>query len=167
MRNLIILPIFISLLIAFFFYSTAFSQNIQELGIVTAVKGTVNVSNNSGFQEVKEGSVVLLGDIFETSGESGVKIFLDDDTLISLGENTKYEFNEFIFTPNIRESISNITKGKMRAIIRKIKGDDANIKFISPNAVAGIKGTTLYIHVEDNLFAVKEGIVSVKGLRRN
>lgn len=145
------------------FSSTSFSQEIGEVGIVTALKGSVTVTNSSGIQEVSEGSVVLLGDIFETGDDSGVKILLDDDSLISLGDNTKYEFNEFIYNPDNRESVSNISKGKIRAIIRKVKGDNADIKFNTPTAAAGIKGTTLFIDADENIFAVKEGIVAVEG----
>ena len=144
------------------FGPTSFSQETNELGIVTAVKGDVTVTNSSGIEEVNEGSVVLLGDIFETGDDSGVKILLDDDSLLSLGDNTKYEFNEFIYTPETRESLSNITKGQIRAIIRKVKGDNADIKFITPTASAGIKGTTLFIDADENIFAVKEGIVAVE-----
>ena len=145
--------------------TSSYSQETNELGIVTSVKGIVTVTNSSGLQDVAEGSVVLLGDIFETGDDSGVKILLDDDSLLALGDNTTYAFSEFIYTPQNRESLSNITRGKIRAIIRNIKGDNADIKFITPTAAAGIKGTTLFINADENIFAVKEGIVAVRGTK--
>jgi len=151
----------LSVLFLIFFASVSYGQATDGIGVVTAVEGTVNVTNSSGTEGVAEGSLVYIGDNFETGADSGIKIMLDDDSLISLGENTALEINEFIYTPDKRESISNITKGKIRAILKKIKGSDSNIEFVTPNAVAGIKGTTLYIHVENNLFAVKEGVVGV------
>ena len=151
--------------VLFLIISVAFShsQEVEEVGIVTAVQGTVNVTNNTGTENVVEGSAVYIGDLFDTAEASGVKILLDDESLISLGENTSFEINEFIYNPEKRKSISNITKGKIRAILRKIKGSDSNIEFITPNAVAGIKGTILVIHIEDSVFAVKEGVVAVRG----
>ena len=162
MRKFNILGV-LSVLFLIFSVSVSYGQASEEVGIVTAVQGNVDVTNNSGKQHVVVGSIVMIGDLFETADDSGVKIMFDDDSLISLGENTSFEINEFVYSPEKRQSISNITKGKIRAILSKIKGSDTNIEFITPNAVAGIKGTTLVIHVEDNVFAVKEGVVAVRG----
>jgi hypothetical protein len=148
-------------------YSTnyTYAQEPQPVGIPTAVKGQVTVVSASGEREtVIEGAKVFLGDTFETGDDSGVKILFDDDTLISLGANTTFEITEFVYTPTQRKSLSNLTKGKLKSIIQKLEGGESNVEYATPNAVAGVKGTTLFIDADRKLFCVLEGEVFVRGV---
>ena len=108
---------YIALFIILISSSAAIAQEDSSIGIVTAVQGLVTVTDSSGTFDAVEGTPVKLGDTIETGEEAGVKILFDDDSLFSLGDNTSVVLNEFIYTPQERKSISNITKGKMRAII--------------------------------------------------
>ncbi len=144
-------------------YSSA--QEQQPVGIATAVEGQVTVIGRSGESEtVVEGAKVFLGDTFETGDDSGVKILFEDDTLISLGANAVFEITEFVYTPTQRRSLSNLTKGKLKSIIQKFEGGESEVEYATPNAVAGIKGTILFIDSDKKLFCVQEGKVSVRGV---
>ncbi|MGH7900250.1 MAG: FecR family protein [Thermodesulfobacteriota bacterium] len=139
----------------------SFAQEPESIGIVTAVNGQVTVISSGGTQAVVEGTRVFLGDRFETGDNSGVKIIFNDDTLISLGANANFEITEFVYTPTTRKSLSNLIKGKVKAIIQDFPGGDSEVEFATPNAVAGIKGTTLYIDEVGVVYA-SEGEIFVR-----
>ena len=139
----------------------SFAQEPESIGIVTAVNGQITVISSGGTQAVVEGTRVFLGDRFETGDNSGVKIIFNDDTLISLGANANFEITEFVYTPTTRKSLSNLIKGKVKAIIQDFPGGDSEVEFATPNAVAGIKGTTLYIDEVGVVYA-SEGEIFVR-----
>lgn len=158
MKNIIIIFLFI--------YSLpSFVQADDEIGIITAVKGIVSITDQSGLIDALEGTPVKLGDTVETGEQSGVKILFDDDTLFSLGDNTSVTINEFIYTPQERKSISNITKGKMRAIVQKVQSGQSDVEINTPNGLAGVKGTTLYANADEDTFCLKTGQIIVQGTK--
>jgi hypothetical protein len=154
-----------TVLISILWISIVYAQEAEPVGIVTAVKGQVTVVSAGGESEVVvEGAKVFLGDTFETGDDSGVKILFDDDTLISLGANATFEITEFVYTPAQRKSLSNLTKGKLKSIIQKFEGAESDVEYATPNAVAGVKGTTLFIDADRKLFCVLDGEVFVRGV---
>jgi len=154
---------YITLFILLFSSSQAFAQETSTIGIITAAQGQVTVLDSAGTFDAVEGTPVKLGDTIETGEESGVKILFDDDSLFSLGDNTSVVISEFIYTPQERKSISNITKGKMRAIIKGGQSKNSKIEIKTPNGVAGIKGTTLYADADEDTFCLRVGEIIVKG----
>jgi len=139
------------LLLSVFWVTNSYAQEPEPIGIVTAVKGDVVVVSTGKSQVVEKGTSVFLGDRFETKEASGVKILFDDDTLISLGANANFDITEFVYTPKERKSYYNIFKGKLKAIVQKFERGDSNVEFATPNAVAGIKGTTEFIDADGDI----------------
>jgi FecR protein len=137
-------------------------QKPDPIGIITAVNGTVTVISGGVSEQVSQGARVFLGDRFQTEENSGVKILFNDDTLISLGANTRFEITEFVYNPARRKSISNILTGKIKAIIQKFEGE-SDVQFVTPNGVAGVKGTILFIDADKGIFFALEREVFVRG----
>jgi hypothetical protein len=160
-RILLILNLFILIPWA----TSVSSQEGESVGIVTAVNGQATVISAGESGSVEKGTEVFLGDRIETGDDSGVKILFNDDSLISLGANATFEITEFVYTPTKRKSLSNLVKGKLKGIIQKIPGVETNIEFATPNAVAGIKGTELYIDAL-GIFYTHEGETYVRGIVR-
>jgi len=157
---------YITVLILIFSATAVFAQDTNPVGIITATQGEVTISDESGTFEAVAGTPVKLGDTIETGEESGVKILFDDDSLFSLGDNTSVVITEFIYTPQERKSISNITKGKMRAIFNVVESKDSDIEIKTPNGVAGIKGTTLYANADNETFCLRTGEIFVRGINK-
>jgi hypothetical protein len=141
------------------------SQEEESVGIVTALNGQATVISGEGSESVEEGTRVFLGDTLETADDSGLKILFNDDSLISLGANASFEITEFVYTPTKRKSLSNLIKGKLKAIVQEIPGGETDIEFATPNAVAGIKGTELYIDALGIVYT-SAGETRVRGLLR-
>ena len=143
--------------------SIVYSQD-DSIGIVSSLQGEVFIVRNDSEISAFQGMKVYLGDYIETGDNSGVKIVFIDETLITLADNTDLEITEFIYNPSERKTVSNITKGKMRAFVQKFKGDSSTVEFKTENAVAGVKGTTLFIDAINNIISVIEGEVYVRSL---
>lgn len=154
---------YISLTVLLTFLPLLFAQANDQIGIITATLGQVTITDDAGTVDAIEGTHVKLGDTIETGEGSGVKILFDDDSLFSLGDNTSVTINEFIYTPQERKSITNITKGKMRAIVQKVQSGQSDIEIRTPNGLAGVKGTTLYANADEETFCLKTGQIIVQG----
>jgi FecR protein len=137
-------------------------QKPESIGTVTAVKGQVTVTSGGVSEQVNQGASVFLGDRLQTGDNSGAKILFNDDTLISLGANTKFEITEFVYNPAKRKSISNVLTGKIKAIIQKFEGE-SDVQFVTPKGIAGVKGTILFIDADKGIFFALEREVFVRG----
>lgn len=153
----------LALILAIWMGSAYAQEKPEPIGIVTVVKGQVTVVSVEVNEQVKQGARVFLGDRFQTGENSGAKILFNDDTLISLGANTKFEITEFVYNPTRRKSISNILTGKIKAIIQKFEGE-SDVQFATPNGVAGVKGTILFIDADRGIFFALEREVFVRGI---
>ncbi len=143
----------------------AYAQEKPEpIGTVTAVKGQVTVISGGVSEQINQGARVFLGDRFQTGENSGAKILFNDDTLISLGADTKFEITEFVYNPTRRKSVSNILTGKIKAIIQKFEGGESDVQFATPNGIAGVKGTILFIDADRGIFFALEREVFVRGI---
>ena len=141
------------------------SQGLKPIGVVTAVDGRANVNGPRGIEELAVGSALYLGDTLTTQSASGIKILLDDDTLITLGENAEFELTEFVYTPQEnRNTIFSLFRGTLKALVEKLDGGTSKVEFITPRGIAGIKGTTLYVDADNGIFYVLEGEAIVKGI---
>ena len=128
----------------------------------THSKGQVTVISGGVSEQVDQGAKVFLGDRFQTGENSGAKILFNDDTLISLGANTKFEITEFVYNPSRRKSVSNIVTGKIKAIIQRFEGE-TDVQFVTPKGIAGVKGTILFIDADRGIFFALEREVYVRG----
>jgi len=157
------LPLMFLLALVFAYQSNSRAQEDNSVGIVTAAQGEVTVTDSKGTEPLAEGDSVYMGDLIKTGTDSGVKIVFDDESLIALGDRTELEINEFVYTPSKRKSVTSVTKGKIRALVSSVKDRESQVEFKTPNAVAGIKGTILYVNANTETIGVKEGEVLVKG----
>ncbi len=155
--------VYILALISVLWITSAYAQQKPEpIGIVTAVKGQVTVISGGVSEQVDQGTKVFLGDRFQTGENSGAKILFNDDTLISLGANTKFEITEFVYNPSRRRSVSNILTGKIKAVIQRFEGE-SDVEFVTPKGIAGVKGTILFIDADRGIFFALEREVYVRG----
>ena len=90
-------------------------------------------------------------DTLETGPDGSVGIVFNDHTTVSLGPDSKFTIQEFIFEPS-RSRFSFVVKllrgtaSYVSGLIAKIAPESA--KFITPSASIGIRGTKFVIKVE-------------------
>jgi hypothetical protein len=124
----------------------ALAQSSQSIGNVTAVQRQVEVihSDVSGVSTVNLGSSVLFKDSYETKSQARLKLLFEDDSILSLGENTKLQITENIYNPaqSQRSTVVNMLQGSVRALIGKIfGGPGSKFEIHTPTAAAAARGT--------------------------
>jgi hypothetical protein len=129
-----------------------FAMGEEPIGKTKTGKGDVSVIRNGKVIPVNIGDKLYPKDIIRTGAKSSVGIIFEDNTILSLGPKSEIVIDEYIFVPE---------KGMLSMIIRMIKGTAAyisgiigrqspeSVKFQTPDATIGIRGTEFLIEVKD------------------
>lgn len=153
------------LVICFVFTNLQIARAAQPVvGSVAQLFGEVDLIRDGKTKEVSENQDIRLNDLIETGEDSFTKIVFKDGTYIEVSSDTSLEVNQFVYNPSERKSKFNVIKGTIKSEISKVKTSNSTVEFQTRNAVAGVKGTVLYINANDDFFGVRVGRIYVSGL---
>lgn len=132
------------------------------IGIYTAVLGQVSVTHpgEARVLPVKLHDEVLFKDVIQTQDESRTKAFFRDDSMLTVGENSRVEIDEYIYNPeeNVRRAIVKLMQGQVRALVSKVfKANGSKFEIHTPSAVAAARGTYFTVWVENG----QSGIINI------
>jgi len=106
------------------------------------------------------------GDRIKTGSDGRIELALQDDSRLTIGNNTEMEITRFLLDKdnNKRSATIFLVKGKLRTVVAKFAGR-TDMKVKTPTAVAGVKGTDFIVMNEGkaNILFGQEGSVEVKG----
>jgi hypothetical protein len=123
--------------------SAATARAGQQVGSVVALRGAVAIERSGSRLEAKIKSGVELQDTVQTAATSRAKLLFIDDSVLTLGDNSRMSIKEFIHSSSDRgRSIFNLLDGKMRAVVGKTK-----FQVETPTAIAAARGTVIYFEV--------------------
>ena len=150
-------PILMSAVAALFLASSvsgAGAASPDAIGLFTALRGTVNDTHPGQPRStaVKVRDDVLFKDLIETQRESRTKALFQDDTLLTLGENSRVEITEYVYDPanNRRSTVVKLAQGKLRALVGRVfEGAGSKFEVHTPTAVAAARGTYFVVWIED------------------
>src|SRR5712692_3431777 len=126
----------------------------QAIGLYMAVIGKVTVAHvgQPVAVPVKLREDVYFKDVIETQASSRAKALFEDDSILTVGENSRVEVNEFIYDPanNQRSTILRLFQGKARALVGKLfAGRGSRFEMYTPTAVATARGTYFVVWIEE------------------
>lgn len=132
------------------------------IGFYTAVLGQVSVTHPGAARvlPVKLHDEVLFKDVIQTQDESRTKAFFQDDSMLTVGENSRVEIDEYIYNPeeNVRRAIVKLMQGQVRALVSKVfKANGSKFEIHTPSAVAAARGTYFTVWVENG----QSGIINI------
>jgi len=132
------------------------------VGVYTAVMGMVTVTHpgEARVLPVKLHDEVLFKDVIQTEKESRTKAFFQDDSVLTVGENSRVEITEYIYDPDakLRRSVVKVMQGQVRALVSKVfKSNGSRFEVHTPSAVAAARGTYFTVWHENG----QSGIVNV------
>jgi hypothetical protein len=132
------------------------------IGFYTAVSGQVTVMHpgEARVLPVKLHDAVLFKDVIQTQDESRTKAFFQDDSMLTVGEKSRVEINEYIYNPqeNLRRAIVKLMQGQVRALVSKVfKANGSKFEIHTPSAVAAARGTYFTVWVENG----QSGIINI------
>jgi len=126
----------------------------QAIGFYVTVIGkpTVIHVGQPAAVPVKLREDVYFKDVIETQVISRAKALFEDDSILTVGENSRVEVNEFIYDPanNQRSTILRLFQGKARALVGKLfAGLGSKFEVHTPTAVAAARGTYFVVWIEE------------------
>ena len=121
-------------------------------GVVKVATGTVAIERTGEWHPAVIGERVLVGDRIVTGRDGAVGITLRDNTLLSAGADSILVIDQFLFnsTTHAGEIDASVKRGTVAVISGKIaKQSPEAVRFRTPNAILGVRGTAFVIDVGD------------------
>ena len=122
-------------------------------GTVKTLAGSATVVRDAAVLPIAPGQRVYAGDRIVSGRDSYVGVMLYDDTRLTIGPNSELLIREFEFNPNsyAGDLAVSFLKGTMRVVTGLIaKNSPENVRFNTPTATIGIRGTEFVVDVETN-----------------
>jgi len=123
-----------------------------KAGFIKNVSGQASIERNNVIASAKVKDELLENDILVTGSGGSMGIILQDNSVMSIGSNTRLVISKFIFEP-VDEKLSfvaQIKKGTvvyLTGLIAKLNRN--GVKFETPTASCGVRGTHFAIKVEN------------------
>src|SRR5215210_6685583 len=130
------------------------AEDLGRTGTFLAVEGTVMMQPATLTPPRKVQPYDEVGPlaIVETKPASRVKVLFEDDTLVTLGENSRLEMTEQTYQPgsDSRVFVAHLTRGKARVVVgRSFKGDNSTFEVHSKTALVSARGTYFVTWIEE------------------
>lgn len=132
---------------------------VNPVGQVTAVQGKVLVAHPGESQALRVNvpDEVIPHDVIQTQAQSRSKILFQDDTLLTIGENSVVEIAEHTYDSSVdtRSVTLKLAEGRVRALVGRIFGGQGS-KFIvrTPTAFAASQGTYFVVWTDGTISGV-------------
>ncbi len=121
------------------------------VAIVNKINGSVTVVRQGQTIPATMGLEIWENDTLRTGPDASIGLVFNDDTLLSLGPESVFVIDEFVFAP--REGKFSIvfrmlkgTAAYLSGLISKLEPESAHFK--TPTASIGIRGTKFVVKVE-------------------
>jgi len=119
-------------------------------GRIKVLSGSVFVVRGDVTTRAALGQVLFEADTLRTGTDGRVGITLNDDTRVSLGPGSEARLNQFVYAP--AEGRVGLVLDIVRGVIAYVSGRIAklspdSVKLETPNAIVGVRGTTLALRV--------------------
>lgn len=123
----------------------------SSIGYVKTVAGDASIVSGSKRTRAEAGRPLYEKDVLETGKDGALGATLKDNTLLSLGPNSRLALESYLLQPD-RDAyslITNITRGTVQYVSGLIaKLSPSSVKIKTPLATLGVRGTRLLVRVD-------------------
>jgi hypothetical protein len=121
------------------------------VGNIKTISGDTSIIRNNTALKPAIGEKIYLNDVLKTGPESSAGMVFKDDTLLSLGPDSRVTITEFLFSPSDNKlslvmKMFNGTVVYLSGIIAKLAPNA--VKFETPVANIGVRGTKFAVRIE-------------------
>lgn len=122
-----------------------------SIGSVKKLNGTAALTRGKAVSQVKLGDPIYMGDVLKTGPSGSMGVTFKDNTLISIGPNTVYTIDEYVYQPK-NDKISFVSRVS-RGTLNFVSGNMArmapgSVKVNTSVGTVGIRGTHFLVKVE-------------------
>ncbi len=126
-------------------------ENVTEIAVIKNVKGEVLIERKDEIVKALPGFFLIEKDVLVTAKNSAIGLIFKDNSVLSMGADSRLEIREFAFNPaeDKLSFVASMMKGTLTylsGLIARLKPDA--VQFRTPSAAIGIRGTYLAIKVE-------------------
>ena len=122
----------------------ASSSLLASIGEITAISGHAKLERAGKNIAIISGTKLEKHDSIHTQKGSKLQIVFNDKTVISLGQNSDFKVDEYIFEDKNVQASFYVTKGFFKSITGKIgKIAPSHFHVKTANATIGVRGTTI------------------------
>ncbi|MCX7816833.1 MAG: FecR family protein [Syntrophales bacterium] len=144
-RFKIMLSVFLVVLLTFPVH--LFAQVKSASGYVSMVQGDVSLERDGKIIKPTVRLPLQVGDVIATKKGAKIQLTLNDDSVITINENTRFEIRQFIIEGNKRTGRFGLAVGSLVSDVKKYIGGDNVFEIHGPQAVAGVRGTVFVVTV--------------------
>jgi len=122
-----------------------------SVGIVRSVSMDAHILRNGTSIAAKTNMKIMNGDVVKTGPNGSIGLIFDDDTLVSMGPNSEFAVEDFLFNPSEK---------KLSFVVRMLQGTfsylsgqisklvPGAVRLETPDATIGMRGTHVLVKVE-------------------
>lgn len=127
------------------------------IGNIMALRGAAEVERTQGGVAAKNGMELLEGDKIVTKEKSRVQVMLKDETIVTIGSNSSFSFDEYSFDGTKDSKVlMHANRGFFRSVTGKLsKIAPERFKVKTASATIGIRGTDFSGNVLPNQEIIK------------
>ncbi len=142
--------LFVLLVLSIILHTGTANAEQDVAGFIKTTEGSAHILRADDVIPAKTGEILYVSDTVITSDQSTLGIMLEDDTVLSLGPNSRLELNDFAFAPGEEKfSIAiRLLKGSfayMSGVIARLAPEKVHIE--TPDAVIAVHGTRFLVKV--------------------
>jgi hypothetical protein len=140
------------------------TNSIGKINFILGKEGDVTIrhANNSAWLPAKLKMDILRGDRLKTAAESRCEVKLNDGSMIRLGENSEFDFQQSNLSKQARQVDATLKKGSIWANILKWRWAENKFEVKSPTAVCAVRGTIYRMEADSTTrVAVYDGQVDI------
>lgn len=137
--------------IAIFVVAAGAAAKTDTAGYIKTLSGQAAVVRAGAALPAEIGQFLYPGDTIRTAENSSVGILLEDDTLLSLGPDSRLYLDDYAFKP--REGLFSIAASLLKGSLAYVSGAigrlaPQNVRVETPDAVISTYGTRFLVKVE-------------------
>lgn len=146
-------------------FSSLSALAADKAGDVVSVRGNAHIERGSEDIGAKIKDTLLEKDNVLTGNRSRIKMLFRDDSILTLGSNSKLIVSQYLYSPEEKraESIYELIDGKLRTVV-----GNAGLTVKTPTAFAAARGTIFLIWYDRDRqatgIAVIEGEVEIRSI---
>ncbi|MBI3396439.1 MAG: FecR domain-containing protein, partial [Spirochaetia bacterium] len=138
--------------------------NEQKTARLTMINGSVHVLNNGTERAINLGDYLLPGDTLKTEKTATAEIFVKGQGLMKVSENSEIQMGAILAQGQTSVEV----RAGSAAMFLKKQDRQGEFTVKSPTAVAGVRGTSFLVTVDDKSttrFALVEGAIELKNAK--
>jgi len=138
---------------------------VDKAGDVVAVRGKAVIERKTKKEDARVRAVLMESDSIVTRDKSRIKMLFRDDSILTLGANSKLVIKKYLYSPESKraESIYELADGRLRSVV-----GSSGFKVTTPTAFAAARGTVFTIFYNEETgtteITVLEGMVEVRNI---